>query len=144
MYRNSEGYRDPTAGAAMSRVMKEYRQKQKQRYADRRRLKVYVASRYAGDIPANTAAAVRCCRQVIEEGRMPIASHLLYPQMLNDSDSKERELGMDFGLALLACCDEVWVFGKPSPGMEQEIAEAKRLNKPIQYREVPVWDSRES
>lgn len=144
MYRNSEGYRDPTAGAAMSRVMKEYRQKQKQRYADRRRLKVYVASRYTGDIPANTEAAVRCCRQVIQEGRMPIASHLLYPQMLNDSDPKERELGLDFGLALLACCDEVWVFGKPSSGMEQEIAEAKRLNKPIQYREVPVWDSRES
>ena len=75
---------------------------------------------------------------------MPIASHLLYPQMLNDSDPQERELGMDFGLALLACCDEVWVFGKPSPGMEREITEAKRLNKPIQYREVPVWDSRES
>ena len=31
MYKNSEGYADPTAGAAMSRIMKEYRQEQKKR-----------------------------------------------------------------------------------------------------------------
>ena len=29
MYKNSEGYADPTAGSAMSQIMKEYRQKQK-------------------------------------------------------------------------------------------------------------------
>ena len=139
MYRNSEGYHDPTAGAAMSRVMKEYRQKQKQRYADRRRLKVYVASRYAGDIPANTEAAVRCCRQVIEEGRMPIASHLLYPQMLDDANPEERLLGTMFGLSLLGCCDEVWVFmrnNEISGGMRREIEEAKRLGKRIHYHEI--------
>ena len=49
-YRNGEGYADPTAGAAMSLVMKEYRQKQKQRFLDRHRKKIYVASKYAGDI----------------------------------------------------------------------------------------------
>ncbi len=27
MYRNSEGYSDPTAGMAMNRIMREYRQK---------------------------------------------------------------------------------------------------------------------
>lgn len=37
MYKNSEGYADPTAGAAMSRIMKEYRQEQKKRYADKNR-----------------------------------------------------------------------------------------------------------
>lgn len=144
MYRNSEGYRDPTAGVAISRVMKEYKLKQKQRYADRHRPKVYVASRCAGDIPANMEAAVRCCKQVISEGYMPLASHLLYTQMLNDYDPRERDMGLAFGLALLELCDEVWVFGEPSPGMKQEIAEAKRLGKPIQYREVPVWDFQES
>ena len=29
MFKNSEGYADPTAGSAMSQIMKEYRQKQK-------------------------------------------------------------------------------------------------------------------
>ena len=58
-YRNGEGYADPTAGAAMSLVMKEYRQRQKQRFLDRHRKKVYVASKYAGDVSANTKEALR-------------------------------------------------------------------------------------
>ena len=144
MYKNSEGYCDPTAGAALSRVMKEYRQQQRRRYADRYRRKVYVASCYAGDIQTNTEAAIRCCRQVISEGFMPVASHLLYPRILNDGDPLERELGLDFGLSLLRMCDEVWVFGEPSPGMKREIEEANRLGKPVQYREVPVWESQGS
>ena len=37
MHKNNEGYADPTAGSAMSRIMKEYRQKQKKRYADKNR-----------------------------------------------------------------------------------------------------------
>ena len=135
MYRNSEGYADPTAGAAMRRMMKEYRQRQKQHYADKNRRKVYVASRYAGDVEANVKAAIRYCRLVIDRGYMPIASHLLYPQILHDDDPVERELGMLFGLALLRDCDEVWVFGEVSPGVAREVEEAKRLQKRIRFVE---------
>lgn len=138
MYKNSEGYADPTAGSAVSQIMKEYRQKQKQRYADKNRRKIYVTSQYAGDVDANTKAAAGYCRRVIEEGNMPVASHLLYPQVLNDNNPKYRKLGLMFGLALLAVCDEVWVFGSVSPGMAQEIEEAKRLKKPIRYFEEVV------
>lgn len=133
MFKNSEGYADPTAGSAMSQIMKEYRQQQKKRYADKNRRKIYVASRYAGDVDANVSAAVTYCRRVIDEGYMPVASHLLYPQILNDNIPEERELGLLFGLALLRLCDEVWVFGEVSPGVAQEIAEAKRLKKQIRY-----------
>ena len=136
MHRNSEGYADPTAGAAMSQIMKEYKEKQKMRYADKNRRKVYVASKYAGDVAVNTKNAVAYCRQVIAEGFMPVASHLLYPQMLNDNTPAERELGLLFGLALLRMCDEVWVFGPVSSGMAQEIEEAKRLKKKVVYKEV--------
>ena len=135
MFKNHEGYADPTAGLAMSRLMKEYRMQQKKRYADKNRRKVYVASRYAGDVGRNTAAAITYCRRVISEGYMPVASHLLYPQMLNDDDPEERNLGLLFGLALLRMCDEVWVFGAISPGVAQEIEEAKRLKKQIRYFE---------
>ena len=135
MYKNSEGYADPTAGSAMSRIMKEYRQQQKKRYAGKNRRKIYVASKYAGDVDANVAATITYCRRVIDEGYMPVASHLLYPQILNDSDPKERDLGLLFGLALLRMCDEVWVFGTVSPGVAQEIEEAKRLKKKIRYFE---------
>ncbi len=135
MYKNSEGYADPTAGSAMSRIMKEYRQQQKKRYADKNRRKVYVASKYAGDVDVNVAATITYCRRVINAGYMPVASHLLYPQILNDSDPKERDLGLLFGLALLRMCDEVWVFGTVSPGVAQEVEEAKRLKKQIRYFE---------
>ena len=134
-YRNSEGYADPTAGLAMSRVMKEYKQKQKKQFADKNRRKIYVASRYAGDVERNTAFAVNCCRRVIDEGCMPIASHLLYPQMLDDNNPDEREMGLMFGLALLAVCDEIWVFGEVSARVAREVAEAKRLKKRIRYFE---------
>jgi hypothetical protein len=72
---------------------------------------------------------------VIDAGYMPIASHLLYPQILNDNDPAERNMGLMFGLALLKLCDEVWVFGSISSGMAQEIEEAKRLNKKVTYFE---------
>jgi hypothetical protein len=135
MYKNSEGYSSPTEGMAISRVMKEYRQQQKRRYADKNRRKVYVASRYAGDVSNNVKAAVGYCRHVIDKGCMPVASHLMYPAVLDDNDPAQRELGLLFGLALLKMCDEVWVFGPVSSGMEQEIEEAKRLRIPVRYIE---------
>ena len=97
MYKNKEGYADPTAGAAMSKVMKEYREKQKEaskRARDQERPKVYVVSKYAGDVKENARAAIRYCRFVISKKCIPIASHLLYPRILDDNDPKERELGL--------------------------------------------------
>ena len=45
LYRNCEGYADPTAGAAMARVMREFRRRQKKRHADKNRRKVYGMAR---------------------------------------------------------------------------------------------------
>lgn len=137
-YKNAEGYPAPTASAAMSQIMREDR---KRPWEIRRRLKIYVVSRYAGDIEANIAAAIRCCQYVIKIGGMPIASHLLYPQMLNDKDLRQREMGLAFGLELLDLCDEVWVFSDEtglSTGMRAEEAEAKRRGKPIRYYRLEV------
>ena len=95
-HKNTEGYADPTAGIAMSRMMRDYRQKQKQRFSNRNRKKIYVASRFAGDsrvsVQANTKAAIRYCRYVIAEGCMPVASHILYAAsgILKDDDPEER------------------------------------------------------
>lgn len=144
-YRNSEGYSDPTAGEALGNIMREYRQQRREtwqrQYELRTRPKVYIVSRYAGDIPRNVAAAIRFCRFAIGKGMMPIASHLLYPQVLRDDVPAEREMGTAFGLALLALCDEVWVFNEHtglSPGMQAEVHEAKRLNKPVRFFDTEV------
>ena len=146
-YKNSEGYSDPTAGEAISNVMREYRTRRRgewqRQYELRSRPMVYIVSRYAGDVSRNTEAAVRCCRYAVRSGKMPIASHLLYPQILSDDDPAQREMGMAFGLALLALCHEVWVFKDEtglSPGMEAEEREAKRLGKPVRHFDLEVTD----
>ena len=138
MYRNSEGYADPTAGSALANVQREERKKERE---SRQRIaavsirpKVYIVSRYAGDVERNTQDAIRFCRFAVRQGFIPFASHLLYPQMLRDDLPKEREAGLAFGLAFLAVCDEVWCFGtEKSPGMVQEIKEAGRLGIFIRY-----------
>ncbi len=122
----------------MSKIMHEYHEKPKKtsRRTDKVKAlpKVYVVSKYAGNVKVNTIAAIRYCRFVIGKQRIPVASHLLYPQILDDDSPNEREIGLLFGQALLALCDEVWVFGTDySSGMQAEIDEAHRLNKQIRF-----------
>ena len=138
MYRNSEGYPDPVAGAVWAKYFRELREQQRKQYRHnteiRSRPKVYIVSKYAGDVETNIQKAIRYARFAIKKKKIPVVSHLMYPQILDDGDPKERELGLLFGQSLLALCEEVWVFGKEfSPGMEAEIHEAKRLKKPIKY-----------
>lgn len=136
MYRNYEGYSDPTAGQAVGQIMREYKKQRKKwnyQHDMKNRRKVYVASKYAGNIDENVAKAVSYCRYVINKNCMPVASHLMYPGILDDSIPTEREMGLLFGLALLAVCDEVWCFGEISPGMEHEIREANKLGKRVRY-----------
>ena len=45
---------------------------------------VYIASPYSGDVERNVAFAKAACRYAMNQGVTPIASHLLYPQMLDD------------------------------------------------------------
>lgn len=119
-YRNSEGYYDPTAGAALAQVKREEHRKVY-------RPLVYICSRYSGDTECNTAAARNYCKYAVDHGCIPVASHLLYPQFLNDSDPAQRKLGLLFGKILMDKCDEVWVFGtEMSAGM---IAECKRARR---------------
>ena len=121
--KNSEGYADPTAETAIRNVE-----------GQRRHMPlVYICSRYAGDVEKNTADAIRFCRFAIDEGCIPLATHLLYPQILHDDDPVERDLGLYFGWVLINRCAEVWVFsdGTISPGMKKEIIRAKSKNMKI-------------
>ena len=127
-YKNAEGYPDPTAFGAFCAIEKE------EKALRAFRPLVYICSPYAGDIETNTAAARRYCRFAVEAGYIPIAPHLLFPQFLNDSDPKERELGLFFGNALLSKCTEMFVFGnRISEGMEAEIKRATWKGHRIRY-----------
>lgn len=95
---------------------------------------IYIASPYAGDINKNVAFARSACRYAIDQGHTPIAVHLLYPQMLDDSDPAERETGLRLGRRVLESCDELWMCGSTtSQGMLAELEAAEDLGLTIQH-----------
>lgn len=77
-------------------------------------------------------------------GYAAFASHVFYPIFLDDTLQKERDLGMQAGLAWLRVCDEVWVYAEDevecTEGMKREIELANRLNiPPTVIWMPPVW-----
>ncbi len=82
----------------------------------------------------NTENARRYSRFAFEQGRIPIAPHLLFTQFLDDHNPIEREMGMHFGNVLMSLCREVWVFGDIiSPGMDAEIRRARWKNYRLRF-----------
>lgn len=127
--RNSEGYADPTAFEAMTKIAKEEKAKN-----SAFRPLVYICSPYSGDIETNVEAAKRYSRLAVDKGYIPLTPHLLFPQFLDDDIPEERELGLFFGNALMSKCSEVWVFGERiSAGMESEIKRARWKNYRLRY-----------
>ena len=63
---------------------------------------VVVESPYAGDVEANTDYARRCVKDALSRGEAPLASHLLYTQVLDDEVPEERYLGVEAGMAWIA------------------------------------------
>jgi hypothetical protein len=101
---------------------------------------VIVESPYAGDVEANTEYARKCVRDALGRGEAPIASHLLYtqPGILDDNDPKERQQGIDAGLAWreVAQASVVYTDRGISKGMEYGIAAAKAAGIPVEYRRL--------
>lgn len=95
---------------------------------------VYICSPLAGDVTGNTERARRYCRFALEQGQIPLAPHLLFPQFMNDDDPEERKLALFMAIVLLGKCRELWVFGdRITEGMKAEITVAKRRRQPIRY-----------
>ncbi|HIU77587.1 MAG TPA: hypothetical protein IAC62_16990 [Candidatus Pelethocola excrementipullorum] len=98
--------------------------------------KVFISSPFRGDVEGNTKKARAYSRVAYEEGCIPVAPHLLFPQFLNENDERERASGIAMGLELLFDCDEVWVFGAATEGMEQEIRFAIEHGKHVWFKEL--------
>ncbi|MDL2318170.1 DUF4406 domain-containing protein [Eubacteriales bacterium OttesenSCG-928-A19] len=127
---NGSGCLDLTAYEALQNIEREeVHVGQRPRYP-----RVYICSPYRGDTALNTRNAIHYCRFAVERGCFPIAPHIWLPLFLDDADPDERELGISFGLRLLAGCREVWVFGdRLSDGMRREITRARARELPIRY-----------
>lgn len=72
---------------------------------------IYICSPLRGDYEANTAAAIRYCREVALQGDFPVAPHIYCPRFLDDTKPEERKRGMAIGAELLELCSEVRVYG---------------------------------
>lgn len=80
---------------------------------------VVIESPFAGDVEKNVRYAKACLLHSLRLGEAPIASHLLYPQVLDDLVNVERAQGIMAGLAWAAKADFVayYVDLGWSPGM---------------------------
>lgn len=126
---NSEGYYDPTTYEALTNIARE--EKAAKRVY---RPLVYICSPYAGEVERNVNMARVYSRFAVRNACIPLASHLLYPQFMDDGNPAERSLALFMGLVLLTKCDQVWVFGrKISAGMAAEIAKAEKKKIPVRY-----------
>lgn len=97
---------------------------------------VVIESPYSGDVERNTKYARAALLDSISRGETPVASHLLYPQVLDDSDPKERELGMQLGWNLFNIFDAVAVYTDNgiTPGMKAGIEISEKAGITIEYR----------
>lgn len=126
--RNSEGYFDPTAYEALTKIEREAKQ------AHTYRPLIYVCSPLSGNIAANQRSARRYCRFAVDSGCIPLAPHLYFPQFMDDGNQTERDLALFMDIVLLSKCSELWVFGERiSKGMSMEIEKAKHKGQPIRW-----------
>lgn len=94
---------------------------------------IYVCSPYGGQ-EENYETAKRFGKYVIEHGHIAIIPHTMLHGVVDDNILEQRLSALALGKQLMTLCDEVWVFGKNiTSGMEGEINEAVRINKPIKY-----------
>jgi len=92
---------------------------------------VYICIPYSDDPDEGIRNARRYARIAHEKGYVPIASHLLFPEILNMDNKQENKAGLVF---LLSHCDELWAFGeKLTDGMRKEISTARELRINIKF-----------
>lgn len=95
----------------------------------RGRRRVYVCHPFSADPIRNILRVRGIARGLIDAGHCPVAPHLYYPQIVNEDT--ERDLAMSLCLELVSTCDELRVYGEPSPGMRREIDHARRIGVPV-------------
>lgn len=98
--------------------------------------RVIIESPYAGDIKRNEQYARECMLDSLRRGEAPFLSHLLYTQVLDDTEPNDRSLGIEAGLSWQSQAEAVIVYGDYglSEGMKIAIDRAQMNNIPVVYR----------
>ena len=101
-------------------------------------IRVIIESPYAGEIARNTIYAYECLLHSLKNGEAPIASHLLYPKVLDEHNPLERKWGIDAGLkwAYVAELMAVYTDYGISDGMHNAMSVARKIGLPIEQRQI--------
>lgn len=88
----------------------------------------------------NRRYARHCLRDSCLRGEVPLASHLLYTQALDDRDPLERKIGIEAGLAWGPLADATVVYTDRgiSRGMQLGIERARVDGRVVEYRDLPA------
>jgi hypothetical protein len=104
---------------------------------------VILESPYRGATAADTERNVRYAHAAmldsLRRGESPLASHLLWPGILDDADPFERALGIEAGLEWGRVAEATVVYGDLgiSEGMQQGIDRAHKEGRLVEYRRMP-------
>lgn len=100
--------------------------------------KVIIESPFRGDINKNVKYAQKCMLDSLKRGEAPFLSHLLYPLVLEDSNEKERYIGIIAGLEWGRVADlrAVYIDYGITSGMKKGVRDAKIIHQPIEYRRI--------
>ncbi|ANA85617.1 nucleoside deoxyribosyltransferase [Gordonia phage Goib] len=99
---------------------------------------VVIESPFAGDQERNVRYGRAAMLDSLRRGEAPYASHLIYPQVLDDTNRAERIQGMAAGFAWGVQADLVAVYCDlgVSEGMRHGIEEAEKRGTPVEYRDL--------
>ena len=68
---------------------------------------------------------------ILEKDSTPVSAFMMFSYFLMDSIERQRLI--DANNNLIKISNELWVFGKISPGVTEEIKLAQSLNMPVKY-----------
>ena len=109
--------------------------------------RVIIESPYRGwgpsEVEANVRYAGQCLEDSLKRGEAPIASHLLYPGVLDDDDAEQRKVGMEAGWAWIEVAELLVVYTDRgvSQGMKGAIGKAGKYSVEVEYRTIPGYSS---
>ena len=100
--------------------------------------RVILESPYAGDVERNVEYARRAMLDSLKRGEAPFLSHLLYTQVLEDTEPYQRQLGTEAGWSWIVVADGTVVYEDYgiSDGMVVGIECAAYMGNDIEYRTI--------
>jgi hypothetical protein len=99
-------------------------------------IKVSVESPYAQNPALMTEYAKLCCKDALQRGETPMASHLFFTQFLDDKNPEERKLGLAASDHWRFVCDKLvfYVDHGWSSGMQHALDLAKTHDITVEFR----------